>query len=292
MIFRQRCVLRVCLAKNKKMRLKNNKDQLNLRTKSSENNLEVEDTNRSSVEVVQPIDANDIVEDEMEVNDLSELDSNVDTTCSKIVQLYECSKCGKKFSKKPYATKHCEVKPTWKCPKCGLVINYRTNSRRHLKTCQATKNLSLECQPPAVTKTIKCARCTKTFSSIGNLRRHERDVHNVIIFKTYICPVSCCPFSTTEMKYMKSHQKVVHSPKNIKCNNCEHRCGSSAGMRRHRINVHGVECSYCQKKFSTPLRLEVHINTTHRADTNSGSLEVVVSRRLGEHSTYRYRPSE
>ena len=65
-----------------------------------------------------------------------------------------------------------QVKPTWKCHKCGLVINFRTNIKRHSKTCQAMKNLSLECQSPAMTKTIKCDMCTKSFSSIGNLRRH------------------------------------------------------------------------------------------------------------------------
>ena len=44
-----------------------------------------------------------------------------ETETSKDRISYQCSKCGKKFTKKHYAKVHCAVRPLIKCEFCGLM---------------------------------------------------------------------------------------------------------------------------------------------------------------------------
>ena len=158
-LFRQRCVLRVCLAKNKKMRLKNQKEQCNItNTENSEvrkialvssgvkdQSIDVIDNREDEAGEVsyvssgmeeQAIDAIDNIEYNGDrIDHINDVELNI-VTCVKVVQLYECSKCGKKFSKKPYALKHCEEKPSWKCPNCGLIIQYKLTGKGTYKTAR------------------------------------------------------------------------------------------------------------------------------------------------------------
>ena len=52
------------------------------------------------------------------------------------------------------------------------------------------------------------------------------------------------------------------------------------------INVHGVDCKFCAKLFSSDKKLEAHVNIFHKGLTSDNPDEIVVSRRIGEHAQY------
>jgi hypothetical protein len=67
-------------------------------------------------------------------------------TSKKTTKLYSCPKCGKNFSKKPYADVHCKPKPSWKCEQCGIEINQACNVKRHERRCSKSKKPNIKDQ--------------------------------------------------------------------------------------------------------------------------------------------------
>ena len=79
--------------------------------------------------------------------------------------------------------------------------------------------------------------------------------------------------------------KILHCEYGI----CEFTCHSLSGLRKHTRNIHGEHCEMCPKRFSSITLLQVHINIEHkRLEVNNAPQEkIVISRRIGEHSSYR-----
>ena len=135
---------------------------------------------------------------------------------------------------------------------------------------------------------LKCMECDKDFASMFNLVRHRVKVHHHVTFNKIVCPVKHCPFSTNGELQMNRHAKMSHSSKNVKCKKCDYVCLSKSGLRKHTINIHGIECKTCFKLFSSQSQLEVHANVEHdgKEVTKDNSDQIVVSRRIGEHASH------
>ena len=206
----------------------------------------------------------------------------------KRVSLYECEKCGRKFAKKPYALKCCKPKATWKCNMCGREIKQAGNVKRHQASCPKIVKPKKPMKVVKEIENLKCIECDKDFSSMFNLLRHRVKVHHLVTFNKIVCPVQQCPFSTNGERQMNRHVKMSHSSKNVKCKKCDYVCISISGLRKHMINIHGIECKTCFKLFSTRSKLEVHVNVEHdgKEVTTDNSDQIIVCRRIGEHASH------
>lgn len=308
----------MCEIKNKKLRIKNMKQMVLTNEQSVRSDIENMDNEESDIERGHSEeDSNDVVSGsksvqvsstvEMEdfhdkdpstelrqnsgqeqvineVTDTADLESTRnEENQAKFQKLYPCPKCGKKYAKKPYSVKHCQAKPLWKCSLCGIEIKQAGNVKRHQKSCSKRVNQEL---PVKVVKTFMCDECDEEFGTIFNLLRHRRKMHHVILFNKFVCQVSQCPFTTAKEIQLKIHFKKAHSHKDINCSQCDYVCSSISGLRKHMINVHGVDCKFCAKLFSSDKKLEAHVNIFHKGLTSDNPDEIVVSRRIGEHAQY------
>ena len=290
---RQRCELRKCIHKNKKEQEKQtrkdqyNKEQSEEETSSAENQ-QINNLNLYSEEYETQSDAdkneeadsdNDsIINDDTEINEAET--NEADTNEASIS--YQCSKCGKKFSKKHYAKVHCKVKVPIKCEICGAMKSSK-NIKRHKKSCAEILRKAMKQAP-----IFSCSICGQGFPNTFNLRRHKYSKHGENFVGQIRCQVLDCEFSTNNKHQMARHNTMSHSNKGIKCLVCGYRLSSESGLRKHMLAIHGFECEKCGKMFPVEDMLKKHIALLHKDQilNSERSEQVVVSRNIGEHATY------
>lgn len=221
------------------------------------------------------------------VNQLEEVELNIPEE-SNAKFMYECEKCGKRFTKKSFAKVHCrvKVKATSKCEICGLLIK-RSYVKLHKTRCTLKKE-RVSKQAPAFT----CSICGKEFSNQFNMIRHSKKKHGIIKLGELKCQVPDCSFSTNSECQMKGHTTKAHTGKTVKCKVCGFGCTSDSGMSKHMIAIHGFECKMCGKLFSTETRLHVHTRMKHEIQDTTTAGQVVVSRIIGEHASFTVQTVE
>ena len=202
---------------------------------------------------------------------------------------YPCSKCGKQFSRKYFAKLHCKEKPPKKCETCGVTISTK-NMKRHKVAC-AKKAKTVNKQAPVFT----CSVCGKQFSKNAfNLRRHMQKIHGEIFVGQLKCPILDCEFSTNIQHQMNRHTTISHGSKKKKCTICGYKLSTESGLRKHMLAIHGFGCEKCGQQYPSEDMLKAHQESNHKEQMPSSDRtgQVIVSRNIGEHSTFNINTTE
>ena len=97
---------------------------------------------------------------------------------------YQCSKCGKKFTKKRSRDRHIQEKHSEKeqikCPDCERIFS----RKQHLDIHRTSAHAEFE------QKEHHCCICRKTFKQKENLVRHKKQVHSGYKYSCEECPAS------------------------------------------------------------------------------------------------------
>ena len=97
---------------------------------------------------------------------------------------------------------------------------------------------------------FKCDLCDKTFNRNDNLRKHERDIHNI-------------------NKHLLILKGVNDTKENFECAQCEKVFNLKDQLKRHSDTVHSQEvdrylCELCKKVFTRKDSLKKHQKTHSR----------------------------
>ena len=307
---RQRCELRKCENKNKKLREKKEKQRRNannsvcqepsMEMDTSPKTLDVNVNKEVDVETtlipmgdtpeamegseIQP-NASEELEDvqSVQIDDCSTVQKSSFKKTS--VKLYKCEVCRKEFSKKAYAKVHCKSKKAWQCDRCGTEIVNVQNIKRHKDRCSKP----MKVRAPQNKTDFKCPECDKQFPSKFNLVRHGQAAHGVEEIGELQCTVKDCKFSCNDPKYMKKHMTSIHyDGPSIKCKKCEFECLSKSGLLKHMVTDHGKECQHCDQVCSSEKILKIHMFRVHKeVFHNTGGQVIVVRRKIGEHAHHQ-----
>ena len=115
---------------------------------------------------------------------------------------------------------------------------------------KAEKAASMEpAIPSPLVDTLKCNYCNKGFSSIGNMKKHMRVVHNA-------CPLCDVVFSTqkslSEHKLAEHSQKQKTVPNSLKCPTCQLTVKDKKALWNHLV-IHKDKtqvCNECGSRFT------------------------------------------
>ena len=94
---------------------------------------------------------------------------------------------------------------SWKCEKCGKILNHVKSVARHKKSHLEEKIQKFDCE-----------RCSKSFARKENLTRHYKTCKT----KKFDRQCNICLKSFKEPWQMKRHLKTHINKKTVKCNNC------------------------------------------------------------------------
>lgn len=114
-----------------------------------------------------------------------------------------------------------------------------------------------------INRTI-CGLCTKKFPYKGNVKDHQKEVHNGM---AYACDL--CEFMTTRYQIIKHHVIGIHSDeKYFLCHVCAKAYKYMKDLKRH-TGKHSEKrerryaCSMCDKNYMHAHTLRYHINAIH-----------------------------
>ncbi|CAB4008536.1 zinc finger OZF [Paramuricea clavata] len=117
---------------------------------------------------------------------------------------------------------------------------------------------------------VTCNVCSKVFSSISNLRKHEKKHENrgiPIRDKRRLFKCSECPETFQTQKFLEVHRKKHVRIVPIQCNDCGEVFAQKNLLRRHQAVVHkGIRpfsCKYCDKTFTQRGNLARHCRQAH-----------------------------
>ena len=283
-------MLKRCPISNKKFR----SHKSNQRAAS----IEINETAQNSSEQNTPVDT-ELTDHPVEVEGnetLAEVNVNLEAQEIPIPneKLYRCSKCGKSFSKKYYASVHCKPKKPWKCPNCSEEIAQKRNVKRHLELCHKKK--SKKPQLSSTPNTFSCDVCDKSFLVKWSMIRHKQRQHGIVEAKTLECESSECSFATNSKEQMKRHETLYHGMgPTFNCDMCDSKLFSEIGLRKHRQTAHRINCDECMGSFANAKKLRMHKAMFHAkasqlqdANANLETSKVYVTREIGEHSVHVY----
>nr|XP_054105265.1 zinc finger protein 610 isoform X2 [Callithrix jacchus] len=187
---------------------------------------------------------------------------------------YQCTKCGKVFSRNSHLLEHWRIhtgqKP-YKCSECDKVFNRNSNLARHQRIhtgekphkCKECGKAFRECSGLTAhlivhtgEKPYKCNECGKNFRHKFSLSNHQRS-HTAE--KPYKCKECGKVFSL--LSYLARHQIVHSTEKPYTCNECGRAFRKRSGLMAHLL-IHTGEkpykCNECGKVFGRKLYLSNH----------------------------------
>ena len=211
--------------------------------------------------------------------------------------VYSCRTCGESFPptvNKVLATRHAishsvpkkrqrGQNRTYECAFCGLTVKTKKEHVKHYQEHHCVE-----------TQTLKCTKCSKTFTELSSLSDHLRRVHLDDVSGGKEGEVQVCPECGRKLetkKLLSRHMKTVH--RKVKSLNCE-MCGKlfrdNFGLKRHLreghklgfgddslsnksddqeqdigSGVNGTRCPICDKLVR---KLNWHLRQTHGLDKN------------------------
>ena len=186
---------------------------------------------------------------------------------------HACVCCGLEFTRKDNLEKHLVIvhpdsgqeTPSFKCHVCGESFNRKSNYQRHCRVVKHCEECSaVFCSTKLLQKHIRldhmefsCKLCKKSFKDKANLKRHSQvalDEDGTSKNKCDLCDVSFC----TMLDLLK-HRKKMHKPA-VECSICNKKFSSKLGYAKHAAKKEEKPCNKCGKIFCNERDLKLHEN--------------------------------
>ncbi|XP_033231771.1 zinc finger protein 569-like [Belonocnema kinseyi] len=118
---------------------------------------------------------------------------------------YKCKKCAQAYTQKKHLAYHekynCDVTPQFSCRFCGKPFTQKSHLSRHVGVVHLKSNLQ-----PSKPK-YNCNNCTRSYSSLGTLNRHNRLEH-AAVKPQFICDF--CGRKTNQKSNLVKHINSRH----------------------------------------------------------------------------------
>jgi len=156
------------------------------------------------------------------------------------------------------------------CPKCGCYLHSNEDLSSHLIAHEESEALKSS-------NYHVCSKCTYPARSPEELETHKKRRHNRARYFT--CPRIICGFKAPSFIKLQQHMKQVHSSDvkqeeiNLQCEACPRNFSRLEQFVLHQKKMHPelfgmaskepLECTQCEQKFPSKIRLEYHIINEH-----------------------------
>ncbi|XP_073812564.1 uncharacterized protein isoform X9 [Musca autumnalis] len=175
----------------------------------------------------------------------------------------EC--CGRRFATRKFLAEHIMVHYNpehFKCKTCNKICRDSTQLEAHEQT-------HLPNPPEAkYKKTFQCEKCSKTFSSKASFEHHMVAKHVPREEFKFECPE--CKKKYPSKKRLARHLEYHDPAKEVMCDICGKVLRTRNSLSKHKRAVHykkpktgPVQCSYCDKWYSTRSTLQFHVLNMH-----------------------------
>ena len=168
---------------------------------------------------------------------------------------HRCDQCLYATANVTLLREHIEVQhegKVYRCDQCTYFTKYRTALKVHVDSLhQKIRH--------------KCQLCDMTFSSLGNLQKHERMVaKKPVPGKRTSCDI--CGF--VSCLSLNKHKRLAHPDvdKLVPCDECDKSFNTTSYLKLHKKSKHRMErvkCDECDSDFANNQNLERHKKSYH-----------------------------
>ncbi|XP_070189262.1 zinc finger protein 493-like [Littorina saxatilis] len=188
-------------------------------------------------------------------------------------EMFECEKCGSRFSTKAHLVDHVERVHIVSNSEQGCFDCNENDDHSHTKD-HADENFAGKCnqkEEESKRRQFMCHQCRKEFSSEKGLRCHTQLSHRKLA--THKCVV--CGLSFKTQIQLKRHRISSHRDKQFEnaektygCDQCSKKYASRRTLLHHIHFIHSKQmplgCKVCGKMYRTSRLVKEHMRTVHR----------------------------